>query len=251
MKKNILIPAIVLIIASILILLIADQRKGMLEISFTPKEVNFKINNKQYFKINHFKRKLPPGKYKIEVTKEDYETFKEDLSINPRENKKLKISLKIKKETEIAIKTQVLKHLKNQPHLSKIEFKIKIIEIKKDYAKVKVSPSEKVVEDFLVILKKENNTWKVLAEGTDDISPETLNQETLKINLIKKLPYVSEEFDIVYVDHLDQFYVIIKKEPIEKTKEKARKWLDEQGINRKTIKIRWTLSPTLIRSKQK
>lgn len=248
MKKNILFISIGIILLIIIVLFVAEQRKSLLNIYIKPAKVSLKINNKEYKNIDAFKKKVSPGKYEIEVSKENYETYKKALTIKEKEQVDLTIVLEVNKKIKTLIKKSITQFIQKQPFRKNLKYEEKITEFRDDYAEVEVNFAAKV-EPEIMILKKENNQWEVLETGTD-VNLETFIKEIPKRELIKKLPYVEENFEVDYIGYLDQFYVTIKKEPLEKIKKMVRAWFDEQGIDRKTITIKWTISPLLIETQK-
>lgn len=244
-NKNLIFFVIILIIG-ISALVIWQKNKGVLEIDFEQKNVNLKINKKIYFvKNKKFEKKMLPGKYKIEADKKDYEKYEQSIIINPHQKINLVINLRLKKDIEKNIKNTIKNYVKENNLFE--NYKIEIKKTEENYVEAGIYPKEKEQPLFL-ILKKINGNWKIITVGTD-IDLDTHIKNERKEALIKSLPYISENFEVYYIDYLDQFYVIIKKEPIDRTKQEARNWFDSQGIDRNNIVIRWSLSPVLIRNK--
>lgn len=245
--NKLLIIFIILLLSflTIIIFIFIQKNKGIIILYFNQKNVKLSINEKEYsIKEEKFEKKISPGKYKIEADKSGYEKYKREVIVKKGERVKLFVNFRPNKETEESIK----KAIKEYIYKIKIynNYQIEMVEIKNEYIKVKIYSTGKKDEPIWLVIKKVNEKWKVINAGTDIDLEETIKNEP-KNTLIRSLPYISENFEVYYIDYLDQFYVIIKKEPPEKIKNEARKWFDNQGINRNQIVIRWSLSPVLIR----
>ena len=242
--KNVIVVILLALFIMGVIVFFVEQRKALLNINVEPAKVSFKINNKEYKNIDAFKKKVSPGKYEVEISKENYETYKKTLTVKRGEQLNLKIVLDVNKETKTLIKKSITQFIKKQPFIKSLKHEEKITKFQDNYAEVEIIFAAKI-ESENAILKKENNQWKIIEMGTG-IDLETFIKEIPKKKLIEKLPYVEESFEVDYIGYLDQFYVTIKKEPLDKTKKISRAWFDKQGVDRKAITIKWVISPLLM-----
>lgn len=57
---------------------------------------------------------------------------------------------------------------------------------------------------------------------------------------ISKIPYYQQEFTISYSKNKDQIYINVIKEPYDLNKQKAEKWIKDNGQNPQQLKILYT-----------
>lgn len=245
MQKKIIISIIILFLLIMSLMLFYSFGMSSLVIKTNPNNVDIKINDKEYRHVNVFAKKLYRGNYEIKVSKKDYESHEKEIFIKPRTKINLEINLEIKAEERRKIKKALDDYIKSITLLKNLEYKTKISKIENNFAEVYVSPTNGA-ESFIVVLQKKESEWQGQRWG--EVSLDSLENEIAKENLIKELPYVTDNFEVDYIASLDQFYVTITKEPIDKAKKQTRAWFDKQGIDRNAITIKWILSPVLIRN---
>lgn len=252
MKRNILFFIIIFIIIIGLIFFF-QFRKSTLTINIVPKDATIKINDKIYLVDENgiLKVKLTPNSYKISVSKEGYKTYNQTISLKARDEIELNIVLEVEKNINDPIKETVISYLQSlgisESQYSQYKIEIKLGE--KGYAEAHIiKPEEDTEPALFIILEKNNNVWQIVEVG--DITVERYEKLLPKKDLIPKLPYITDSFEIRYFPNYDEFFVTIKKEPVEKVKEEVRTWFDQQGVDRDIITIRWALSPVLTREQK-
>lgn len=57
---------------------------------------------------------------------------------------------------------------------------------------------------------------------------------------IDKIPYIQQEFSISYSKEKDQIYVNVLKEPYEENRQRALKWIEDNGQNPNNLKLFYT-----------
>lgn len=65
------------------------------------------------------------------------------------------------------------------------------------------------------------------------------------IELIKKLPYMSQGFNIEYLSIPEVVMITIKEAPVETQKQAALTWIERQGFNPEDFNIRYNIYPYL------
>lgn len=234
MRKIFILIFVVIFLLILFLIVLLSQKNALLIIDFDPSNVNLKINKKEYLNIDKFEKKLKAGNYEIEVSKEDYETHKQQIILKKRERKSLKItltpSLEAKKEILLTTEQEINRIFEEQ-----YQFDIKVLRVEGEYAEVIAVPITLEADSLVAVLKKIDGKWKVVS----DFGPEEHIEKTKREELGKTLPYKEDSFEVQYLDTEDAFLVIIKKEPVKKTMEKAKNWFKKQGLDPEQTSILW------------
>lgn len=140
--------------------------KGRLIAEFDFKELNLNLAGEDYQSKSPFEKELAPGKYKLKATKEYYQNYEREITIEAGRETKIKIDLEIQPAIKKQLNKKIAAYVKENAAPS-IKFEINNLKIEDGKAEALIVPVSVKLDIPKIILEKKGSTWQVTYFGTD------------------------------------------------------------------------------------